>query len=822
MKITKDMTQAELETELVALSKEKLQGSVAMLSNLKNIGGRFIIEELEMVEKKSLYRNIDESIVKTFTGASDEEGKWRFLQLIVVLLIDLLYHSNQTFGNYTKITHALMSKMKSYYLAERYKNVFESKAKTLIASRRAVGWSDERINSMMTTQAKKQGLLAGFTDDELFNSVSVCIRLISDTGILQHKPAGHQKVVFIIAPEIVDALDKAESKMLDNTSTERAMIEEPIPYNEEGYGGFHTSMLQALNPVHTPANKRIPLKDKSCLERYINTINYIQKTQWTLNKPIYNLFNKLLSNLDDLQKYRHIFFDVHPYVKVTNDMLVGDKKRYNQDNQKAERVLMTMTYLLREAKIYEDVNTLWFTWFIDYRGRFYPRAGMLSPQGTKQSKALLQFKRGGRLLSPRHVDLFKMEVVKSFGFDKLPLPERLEKFKELEPFIINIAEAVLNCDYPPHGDMWGGRSESLQCLAYCVEWYKIRKNPLGALVHLPVTIDGTCNGLQHIGAIMRDKGLGSTVNLVDSDKPADIYMEAVYVAKRNLHLLRPEQKALKYLAKENKEGDKQRLKELTIQLQQVKDFWLGQEIHRKLTKTAVMTIPYSSTAQRRREKILIMVSQHGYPIPKDSNGKELVIYKDVLIDCIMEAVDTVTVTANTFQKYVQKYLRDMIKQSEDSPDIDPFVLLNSPFGLPLYNKVSLALIIKKMQLGTRYIRFYGFPTKDKKKKVISVDSRKSQSSCSPNLIHSYDSCHLVMTMEQFEFDNGDQDVWLVHDSYGCLPSYMDNLAYNTRACFVKLHQEYPLNVCLRYPYKLFQTTDTLDLKDVQKSTYFFH
>jgi len=51
------------------------------------------------------------------------------------------------------------------------------------------------------------------------------------------------------------------------------------------------------------------------------------------------------------------------------------------------------------------------------------------------------------------------------------------------------------------------------------------KNP-NCLVRMPVFLDATCNGLQHLAAIMRDKNLGNQVNLIKQNefsKPNDLY-----------------------------------------------------------------------------------------------------------------------------------------------------------------------------------------------------------------------------------------------------------------------------------------------------------
>lgn len=836
-----NMTQAELEIELANKAKANLENSISLLGMLSKVCNNIVIKGMEEDKINVCLNQFDDDVTKLIVGGDTLEDKWNLLQIIYVIIIDTMLVSTQKFNSLTSIMTVVVKKLKTLYLASLYQDRFEMKAKTLIEARKKVGWSQDRISSMMAQQATKNNLVSGLNVEDLTYTVYIALNTLTSSGYFVWVATGVTKRTLDLVPEVKEALGHIKNRVVDETTAERAMIEEPLPYNDKGVGGFHTDFMQKLNPVYS-SRTGMPLKTPDALDRYINCINYIQKTQFTLNKPILKLLQKLLGNPDDVIKYQHIFFPVAKYVEITKDMLVGDKKRYKQDNDTATRLIATFYYLLREANIYEDVDTLWFTWFIDYRGRFYPRAGLLSPQGNKVSKALLQFKQGSRLLSPRHVNLFKMEVVKMFGFDKLPMDERLAKFSELEPYVLNIAKAVLDCEYPPHGDLWGGRAESFQCLAYCVEWYNIHKNPIGALVHLPVTIDGTCNGLQHISALLRDRDLGASVNLTPSDKPSDIYTDATVIAKRHLINLDAEKYATEYLSKralselkkkvalQNKtKGGKDKtsppktsdiklkkkdIKETTLLVEEVKKFWLRQNISRKLAKTAVMTIPYSSTAQTQREYILQELSKSGFPIPKDETGKELVIYKAVLIDMIMKGVGEATLSANQLQKYLKGYLQEMKTQY-----CDLFNLFYTPFGLAIQSPVSLTAKMKKITVSNKIFRLKTF-NHGGDEKTANLD--KLAFGCSPNIIHSYDSCHLIMTVEQFEFENGDQNIWLVHDSYGCSPAYMDSLAFNTRDCFVKLHEQYPLSVCLANPYKLLPTTDSLDLNEVRKSTYFFH
>jgi DNA-directed RNA polymerase len=834
--LSKTTTQAEWELQLLDITRNKTLNSQELISKLIKVltrNGQHQLASLHTIP--NYFKRFNKEIVKNVLGLSKgskvgDDEIFLFISVCLTIAIEFVMQGNKYRSKLTLAT-AVTGRIYNLALASQYMTQHEYKSKTLINSRAQVGWSHERINNMMTQQARKLHLAIPYTKEELLNEVNLGVQCVALTQLFHWMKIPNNRQILVLNDWVVEELDKVVDVVISRTSIERAMVEEPIPYNMEGVGGYHTPILQSLAPMYSGMHG-LPPENTECLQRYVQTINYMQKTEWELNRPILTLLRKLTGDPEYLIQWQHTFFGVLPFNTITDDMPKGLQKKLKQENDRGNRVVEGLHYTLREALMYEEAETLWFTWFIDYRGRFYPRAGLLSPQGNKIAKALLQFKNGSRLLSQRQVDLYKMEVVKMFGFDKLPLPERLNKFTELEPIILEVGEAVLKGEHPEHHKVWGGNKESVQCLAYCVEWFKIHKNPLGSLVHLPVTIDGTCNGLQHISAMLLDKDMGESVNLLPSDKPQDIYGEAVIIGKRNLvqldvmkyaedKLNRDRNKKLKDKKQEVPEVTIRDIKKYAAVIGEVKQFWLRQDLTRKITKTAVMTIPYGSTIRTQRENILQNIGM--FPIPQDETGKQLVIYKEVLIDCFALGVAEATKSADKLQKFLRSYIKDMQEASpEKDSGIDMFHIFNSPFGLPITSPRKGVAHEEIVKLGVKFPSLIRRLRISELPKTFVPNIEKLKSGCSPNLIHSYDSCHLIMTLEKFEFQYGDQNVWMVHDSYGCSPAHMEVMMTEARNMFVELHKEYPLNSCLQHPYKMLQSYGGLDLEEVKKSDYFFH
>src|SRR5260370_1238009 len=91
--------------------------------------------------------------------------------------------------------------------------------------------------------------------------------------------------------------------------------------------------------------------------------------------------------------------------------------------------------------------------------------------------------------------------------------------------------------------------------------------------HLPVSMDGTCNGYQHLSAMGRDPIGGRSTNLVPAGEPEDIYQEvADHVGRR-----------VKIDAENAGGSDEDQARQL-----------LG-KIDRSVVKHATMTTPYGVT-----------------------------------------------------------------------------------------------------------------------------------------------------------------------------------------------------------------------------------
>ncbi|XP_022639574.1 DNA-directed RNA polymerase 3, chloroplastic-like isoform X4 [Vigna radiata var. radiata] len=217
--------------------------------------------------------------------------------------------------------------------------------------------------------------------------------------------------------------------------------------------------------------------------------------------------------------------------------------------------------------------------------------------------------------------------------------------------------------------------------------------------------DGSCNGLQHYAALGRDSLEAAAVNLVASERPADVYSE---IAVRVHDIMR-------------RDSNKDPAVYPNALLARV----LIDQIDRKLVKQTVMTSVYGVTFVGAREQMKRRLQEKGL-----INDEQLLF----TAACYAAKV-TLTALGEIFgaARVIMGWLGDCAKviTSENHP-----VSWTTPLGLPViqpYCKTERHLI--KTSLQFLALRREG----------NTVDAKKQRSAFPPNFIHSLDSSHMMMT-----------------------------------------------------------------------------
>jgi hypothetical protein len=169
----------------------------------------------------------------------------------------------------------------------------------------------------------------------------------------------------------------------------------------------------------------------------------------------------------------------------------------------------------------------------DFRGRLYANTSWLHEQSSDTAKGLLLLAEPTPLGTEGLFWLY-VHIANCWGKDKLPLNDRVSftesKLEELMSFAENPVE---NTGWFDSEKPW-----SLLAAAFEIKLISEFEGPVEEyLCHLPVFIDGTVSGTQHLVAMSKDEELASFVNLVPTEEPGDLYSKVAELVWNKLDKL---------------------------------------------------------------------------------------------------------------------------------------------------------------------------------------------------------------------------------------------------------------------------------------------
>jgi len=587
-----------------------------------------------------------------------------------------------------------------------------------------------------------------------------------------------------ISPACKDWLDQVIESISGNLTVHQPCIVPPDDWTNLRDGGYKSIESKHCSPLlDYRYHKNFEGRD---ISEHLEAINTIQKTEWCVNKDLLTIASTLWASNNTSVFPSREPLKVPPY-PFSDDLKKEDMTKEQQAQLKVwkkqassvytkEKIrlskVLALSSTLQVANRMQKYPTLWFVWYSDYRGRVYPRSTALSPQGSCMNKALLSFKQG-KAIDEESAKWLAIHGANAYGEDKINYEDRIRFINSIQKDIILYAED------PYSNTGWMDADSPWVFLAFCLEWAEYCKT--GSLVsHIPVAIDGTCNGLQHFSALLRDEVGAKHTNLINASKPADIYQVVADKVTDELQ----------------KDSDNPLAQQ-----------WLKIGINRKVCKRSVMTLPYGVRSQT--------VSDHVYEYLKDNK----IEIKDSFKACFYLGKVIWSCMSKTVGSAVQ--VLDYIREHSRLPLKEGRLMWVSPSGFPVkvhrlkYKTVRLSYEIN----GVRYRPYTTLETGN-------VDVQRCLNSVAPNYIHSLDASHLVKTVNTcFSGATGITSISCVHDSFGTHASDVSDLHAVLRSTFVNMYkQDLLLNFCkdLSLPTEDLPKRGSFDINKVPDSYYFFN
>lgn len=559
-----------------------------------------------------------------------------------------------------------------------------------------------------------------------------------------------------LVEEVEETIIQVERNIAITRPLYAPCIEPPLDWNGLTGGGWHTPEMRRsmpfcikARPAAREALRRVPMPTLWV------ALNSLQKTAWRVNTRVLEAVSKVarLRNVKELVMNADV--DKPPLPEF---MAEGFDPRTpeEQEEKKAWKAAMTAWYTrnslqrvahsrmaaaLRQAREYRSYPSIYFVWFADSRGRLYPQASGISPQGSDLQKGLIEFSEGRGLSGEYAVSWFLINGANMWGFDKAPLAERAVWHEDNREKILAIAsDPIGNQD-------WLDADSPCMFLAWCFEYADWVHDPETFETRLPVPLDGSCSGLQHLSAMLRDEVGGASVNLVPSPEKQDLYRDVASVATK--------------LMAGSYDGS------------EIARMWNTHPMTRTTVKRWVMTTPYGVT----KSSGMKYVAQELEADPETGEvAYKMAAYAAPFVD---SAIKQVVLKGMQIMAWLKAAGKDIAKRMDD----DAVITWVTPSGF-----VATQGYYKHKDMTLR-TKTYGHTRITVRFEQPDRDPVRHGQALAPNFVHSMDAAHLHLVAREMSRRFPGSSLAFIHDSFGTHADRTQGLYEILRDQFVRMYTE---------------------------------
>lgn len=690
-----------------------------------------------------------------------------------------LYNENSSLGN-TLRTIGTAVYMECYGRALSLWNEEEAKRLEALVKRKHGSLKHRRVALRGYARKLQSFSFTPWTDQE-----RICAGKLALEAILQGPAFCLDKDQRLdLTPAALSHLEDISSDLVLRRLVGVPMTEEPLQWEEstlhiptpEGIPLPYPLVRSFQKPVRAHVDKAIR---NGQAKGVLDALNAVQSVLWRINGPILRLVKHCYEHnipVPGLPQQRDLPVPEKPlaWEDMTENQRYVWKRKANEVATINRGFIGERIILARDCATADHLSgsDFWIPHNIDYRGRVY---GVPHFQFQRQPhiRAMFQFAEG-QLVDAEGLYWLKVHVANVGDFNKIskaPFDERVW-------WVDDNIERLLATAADPLADLWWLEADkTFMFVAACMA---LKDALEGKPLHLPVSFDGSCSGLQHLAAMSRCEDTGVLVNLKNGKKPEDIYQTVANLAKQKIEADLSSSRVLEF---RNKEGEVDR----KVQIADLARMLLDYGVNRSLVKRNVMTYSYSSKRAGMQDQILedtmrplqvqvIAGEIEKHPFGEDGGYAAARYLSEITYTSIVDTVKRPAV--------VMRYLQDIarIMSHEERP-----VYWTTPLGLPVM------LRCPNMESEQVNLFLHDKGTKINIKPRTSFESggisRTSASNAvAPSFVHAYDACHLMMVVLEAK-KQGINSLALVHDSFGCLPNEAARFRQIIKDTFVKLYAE---------------------------------
>ena len=528
------------------------------------------------------------------------------------------------------------------------------------------------------------------------------------------------------------------------------MIVEPRPWMSLSEGGYLTIPMMLLKrQTGKKAQRRLA---KANLSEVYSAVNAMQNTPFRINQAIYQF--QLEAWMAEL-----------PFFRLERE-----------DQRKGLEKTMLFRFGQSVRLMAEEI--FYFPWQVDHRGRAYPVPQLMNPQSNDIGRAPIEFA-DGKPLGERGAYWLAIHLANCYWKGKKVSFKTLRAWvQENEAEILDFAADPLRIHR-----FWTEADHPWLFLAACLEWKRYKEEGPAMISYLPISMDGSCNGYQHLSAMGLDPIGGRATNLLPFEDPEDIYqwVSDLVCGRMQVDALGSGPNA-----------------ELARQLLAI--------MSRELAKNATMTTPYGVTLRRIYMNLCEKEAIKGL---KDPERCAMYLAK-LLVKCIPK----VAVEAGRIMKWLREVARIIAKANRG-------MSWTTPIGFLVLHENREPKVVR-LATADHMLKIH---QDDEKRKI---DVREQVDGIVAHLVHSMDAAHMMLTVNRL-YAEGLRHFAMVHDSYGVHACDVDLLHRVLREEFVRIYSEPVLQNFIEQQRKAHPRlvlpdppkTGDLDIRQVLSSPYFF-
>jgi DNA-directed RNA polymerase len=541
--------------------------------------------------------------------------------------------------------------------------------------------------------------------------------------------------VLKLRADVSDFMDDVLAQAVRNNPLISPTMSPPLRWTQFRRGGLPAGhwalgsvpLVRSLNPSTEAVMRKAIGTGK--MRPVLDAVNYLQSTAYCINEPVLDLMRRL-----------------------------GPKRGLGPSELSVwEMDIVTARAMSCCERFYVPHN-------LDFRGRANP-IPTFHFQRADSIRGLFLFADGepigerGRLWLMSHV----AACADGNTWSKNPKPSKLRPADRVYwtgdnlQILRDIGNAVLRGDDPKTLPPLPG--DPCQFVAGCAELVQALDDP-DFLTRLPITVDASCSGLQHLCAMTRDDEGGAYVNLIPSNMPEDFYARvaiATWEANPAIRSLMMDecdrglvkQPAMSYFYGSRPGG-----------FAKIKKRWRG-----KGKPLLPPWQPYGMTKQ-----VVSVLKDRG--VKSTKGAKELAHTINHVIEGMLPK-----------PKAVRDFLEELAKLCADK---NKSLHWKTPLGLPVLNRYHEPDIktISVLLNGRR--RRVNLTIGDKPE----IDKAGAINAVTANFTHSADACHLQMVA--LEAAREGIPLVTVHDCFGTTAPHAIRLLDIVRGEFVRLHKRHNL------------------------------